>query len=38
MEQIASKNVQRALRSRNANKTAVLYRRSNYVFIVGQCC
>jgi len=35
MEKIASKNIKRALRNRNANKTAALFRRSNYVFIVG---
>jgi len=35
MEEIAYKNIKRALRNRNANKTTVLFRRSNYVFIVG---
>jgi len=35
MEKITSKDIKRALRNRNANKTAVLFRRSNYVFIVG---
>jgi len=35
MEKIASKNIKRALRNRNANKTAVLFGRSNNVFIVG---
>jgi len=34
MKKIASKNIKRALRNRNANKIAVLFR-SNYVFIVG---
>jgi len=33
-EKIAFKNIKRALRNRNANKTAELFR-SNYVFIVG---
>ena len=33
-EKIASKNIKRALRNRNANKTAELFR-SNFVFIVG---
>jgi len=35
MEKIASKNVKRALRNKNANKTTVLIRRSNYAFIAG---
>jgi len=35
MEKIASKNIKRALRNRNANKTTVLFRTSNYVFIAG---
>jgi len=35
MEKIASKNIKGALRNKNAKKTAVLFRRSNYVFIVG---
>jgi len=38
MEKIASKNIKGALCNRNANKLnkiAVLFRRSNYVFIVG---
>jgi len=35
MEKTASKNTKRALRNRNSKKTAVLFRRSNYVFIVG---
>jgi len=35
MEKITSKNTKRALRNGNANKTTVLFRRSNYVFIVG---
>jgi len=35
MEKITSKNAKRALRNRNANKTALLLRRSKYVFIVG---
>jgi len=30
VEKITSKNTKRALRNRNANKTAVLLRRSNY--------
>jgi len=34
MEKITSKNTKRALRS-NTNKTAVLLRRSDYIFIVG---
>jgi len=34
MEEITSKNTNRALRIRNANKTTALLRRSNYVFIV----
>jgi len=38
MEKIASKNIKSAVRNRNVNKTAVLFRRSNYVFIVVQCC
>jgi len=32
---IACKNIKGASRNRNANKTAVLFRRSNYGFIVG---
>jgi len=35
MERIASKNIKRTLLNRNANKTAVLFRKSNSVFIVG---
>jgi len=35
MEKITSKDTKRALRIRNVNKTTVLLRRSNYVFIVG---
>jgi len=35
MEKIIAKNTNRALRNRNANKTTVLLRRSNCVFIVG---
>jgi len=38
MEKITSKNTKRVLRNRNANKTIALYRRRNYVFIVGYCC
>jgi len=34
MEKIASKSIKRALRNRNANKTAVLFRRNNYICIV----
>ena len=33
-EKIASETIKRALRNRNANNTAELFR-SNYVFIVG---
>jgi len=35
MEKITSKNTKRASRIRNANKTTVFLRRSNYAFIVG---
>jgi len=35
MEKIAAKSSKRAVRNRNANKTAVLFRRNSYVFIVG---
>jgi len=35
MEKITAKNTKGALRNRNANKTTVLLRRSNCVFIVG---
>jgi len=35
MEKIIAKNTKGALRKRNANKTAVLLRRNNCVFIVG---
>jgi len=35
-----SKNTNRALRDRNADKTTVLlsHLRNNYAFIVGYCC
>jgi len=35
MEKITSENTKRALRDGNANKTTVLLRKSNYVFVVG---
>jgi len=35
MEEITSKNTKRALPIKNANKTTVLLRRSNYIFVVG---
>jgi len=35
MKKIITKNTKEALRNRNANKTTVLLRRSNCVFIVG---
>jgi len=38
MEKITSKNNKRALHNRNSNKTTVLLRRNNYVFVVGYCC
>jgi len=31
MEKITSKNMKQALRNRNTNKTAILFRRSHYV-------
>jgi len=34
LEKITSKDIKRAFRNRNANKTSVLLRRSNYVCIV----
>jgi len=34
MEKIASKNIKPALHNRNANKTAVLFRRSNQMFLL----
>jgi len=35
MEKIKFRSTKRVLRKRNANKTTVFLRRSNYVFIVG---
>ena len=37
MEKITSRNSERVSRNENANKTTVLFRRINFVFVEGLC-